>query len=82
MSSQPQLDLDQVARELTGLLPGWAGRGIKAGQLTWRDSQAAWPQPIVTNRITVVEPESVGVTLTAANGNEALLVIWRRVGRR
>jgi hypothetical protein len=66
-----------VARELTGLLSGWAERGITAGQLTWRDAQAAWPQPIVTNRTTVAEPESVGVTLTAANGNEALLIIWR-----
>jgi hypothetical protein len=77
VSSQCQLDLDQVARDLTGLLPGWAERGITAGQLTWRDAQAAWPQPIVTNRITVAEPESVGVTLAAANGNEALLIIWR-----
>lgn len=77
MSSQLQLDLDQVARVLSGLLPGWTERGITAGQLTWRDAQAAWPQPIVTSRITVAEPESFGVTLTAANGNEARLVIWR-----
>ena len=77
MSIQPELDLDQVARDLAGLLPGWAERGIIAGQLTWRDAQAAWPQPIVTDRIRVAEPESVGVTLTAANGHEALLVIWR-----
>lgn len=77
MSSPPRLDLDQVARGLTGLLPGWAERGITAGQLTWREAQAAWPQPIVTSRITVAEPESVGVTLAAANGNEARLVIWR-----
>jgi hypothetical protein len=66
-----------VAREPTGLLSGWAERGVTAGQLTWRDAQAAWPQPIVTDRMTVAEPESIGVTLTAANGNEALLVIWR-----
>jgi hypothetical protein len=45
-------------------------------------AQAAWLQPIVADRVTVTEPESVGVTLTAARGNEALLVIWRRVGRR
>ena len=76
MSSRP-LDLDQVVRELTGLVPGWAERGITAGQLTWRDAQAAWPQPIVTDRNTVADPESAGMTLTAANGNEALLVIWR-----
>jgi hypothetical protein len=77
VSIQPRLDLDQVARELTGLLPGWAERGITAGQFTWRDAQAAWPKPIVIGRIMVAEPESVGVTLTAANANEARLVIWR-----
>jgi hypothetical protein len=77
VNTQPELDLDQVARELTGVLPGWAERGVTAGQLTWRDAQAAWPQPIVSDRITVDEPESVGVTLTASNGNQALLVIWR-----
>ena len=30
VSSQPQLDLDQVARELTGLLPDWAERGHRS----------------------------------------------------
>ena len=77
MSSQPQLDLDQVVRELTGLRPGWVKRGITAGQLTWRDAQAAWPKPVVTDRTTVAEPESVGMTLTAANGTEAILILWR-----
>lgn len=77
MTSRSKLDLDQVARELTGLRPGWAERGITAGQLTWRDARAAWPKPIVTDRTAVAEPESVGMTLTAANGNEALLILWR-----
>jgi hypothetical protein len=77
VSKRPRLDLDQQARELTGLLPGWADLGITAGQLAWRDALAAWPQPIVTDRAAVAEPESVGVTLTAANANEARLVIWR-----
>jgi hypothetical protein len=77
VNSHPQLDLDQVARELTGLQPGWAEHGITAGQLTWRDAGATWPKPIVTSRATVAEPESVGMTLTAANGNEAILVLWR-----
>jgi hypothetical protein len=77
VSSQPRLDLDQVARELTRLRPGWAERGITAGQLTWRDAQAEWPKPIVTDRTTVAEPESVGMTLTAANGTQAILILWR-----
>lgn len=77
MNSHPQLDPDQVARELTGLRPGWAEHGITAGQLTWRDARATWPQPIVTDRAAVADPESVGMILTAANGNEAILVLWR-----
>jgi hypothetical protein len=77
MSGQPQLDLDQAARELTRLQPGWAERGITAGQLTWRDAQASWPKPIVTDRSMVAEPESLGITLTAGQRNEAHLVLWR-----
>jgi hypothetical protein len=77
VSSQPHLDLDQVARELIGLRLGWTERGITAGQLTWRDARAAWPKPIVTDRTTVAEPESVGIILTVANGNEAHLILWR-----
>ncbi len=76
MNSQSQLDLDQVARKLSRLRHGWSERGITAGQLTWRDARACWPKPIVTDRSTVTETESVGITLTAANG-EALLVLWR-----
>src|SRR5260221_7407574 len=79
MNSQSQLDLDQVARKLSRLRHGWSERGITAGQLTWRDARACWPKPIVTDRSTVTETESVGITLTAANG-EALLVLWRGGG--
>jgi hypothetical protein len=35
------------------------------------------PQPILTNRHQITEPESLGVRLSAGNGNEALVVIWR-----
>lgn len=38
-----------MARDLTGLPPGWAERGITAGQLTWREAQAAWPPPIAAS---------------------------------
>jgi hypothetical protein len=76
-TDQPRLDLDQVAGELTSRQAIWSSKGITAAPLTWRDSQAAWPQPILTNRHQITEPESLGVRLSAGNGNEALVVIWR-----
>jgi hypothetical protein len=76
-TTAPLLDLDQVATTLTGLRPGWVAQGLTAGPLTWRDASASWPRPLLTNRSTVLEPESVGITLTAADGREGRLVIWR-----
>jgi len=76
-AGQPYLDLDRVAAVLAGLRPTWTALGVRAGQLTWRDAQASWPQPILTDRSRIAEPESLGITLTTDRGNEALVVIWR-----
>jgi hypothetical protein len=76
-ATPPPLDLDQVASTLASLRPGRTGQGLTAGPLTWRDARASWPQPLVTDRSLVAEPESVGLTLTAADGREGHLVIWR-----
>jgi hypothetical protein len=46
------------------------------GEFTWRDAAAAWPQPIVTDRESVADPESLGVILDAGGGAEAVLVLW------
>ena len=46
------------------------------GTFTWRDAAAAWPQAIVTDRASVTHPESLGMTLDAGDGAEALLVLW------
>ena len=51
-------------------------RGLVVGDLTWRDAAAAWPQPIVTNRESVADPESLGMILDSGGGLEALLVLW------
>ena len=75
--SPPPLDLDQVAALLAGLRPGWTSQGLIVRALTWRDARASWPQPLHTDRSKVAEPESVGLRLTAADGREARLVIWR-----
>jgi hypothetical protein len=76
-ATPPPLDLDQVASMLASLRPGWTGQGLTAGPLAWRDARASWPQPMLTDRSLVAEPESVGLTLTTADGRAGRLVIWR-----
>jgi hypothetical protein len=71
--SSPLIDLDLVARELETIRPGWIGRGVTVGPFTWRDALAAWPQPIVTDRAAVADPESLGITMSIGE-DEALLV--------
>src|ERR1700719_1763486 len=73
----PPLDLDQVAAVLAGLRPGWREQGLVVRPFLWRDARGSWPQILHTDRGEVAEPESVGLTLTAADGREASLVIWR-----
>jgi hypothetical protein len=71
------LDLDQVAAVLAGLRPGWRDQGLVVRPFLWRDARGSWPRIPHTDRGNVAEPESVGLTLTAADGREARLVIWR-----
>jgi hypothetical protein len=70
------VDLDAVLVELTRRRPEWTRRGLVVGDFTWRDAAAAWPQPIVTDRESVADPESLGLTIDAGGGAEALLVLW------
>jgi len=65
-----------VLVELTRRRSEWTRRGLVVGEFTWRDAAAAWPQPIVTDRESVADPESLGMTLDASGGSEALLVLW------
>jgi hypothetical protein len=76
-TTAPPLDLDQVASALDGLQPGWADQGLTAGPLTWPDARTSWPRPLLTDRSAVLEPESVGISLTAADDSQGRLVIWR-----
>ena len=73
----PPLDLDQVAAVLAGLRPQWGDQGLVVRPFLWRDARESWPQILHTDRGKVAGPESVGLTLTAADGREARLVIWR-----
>ena len=70
------VDLDAVAAELRSRRAGWEGCGLQVGAFTWRDAQAPWPQPIVTDRALVADPESLGMTMEAAPDRCAGLVLW------
>jgi len=74
---EPSIDLDRVAGELASLHAAWSKQGFTAGPLTSRDAQAACPSRSSPDRSQVAEPESVGITMTTAWENEALIVIWR-----
>jgi hypothetical protein len=63
----PLLDLDQVAAVLAGLRPRWSEQGLVVRPFLWRDARGSWPQILHTDRGKVAEPESVGLTLTAAD---------------
>ena len=68
------IDLDELARRLTRLRPEWE-RNAQVGPFTWRDEQAPWPQPIMTDRAAVKVPESLGVRLYSGD-DEAEIVVW------
>ncbi len=70
------IDVDAVAREFTARRPAWAARGVQTSQLTWRDATATWPQPLPTDRTSIIDPESVGMTFSVAGAEIGQLVIW------
>lgn len=70
------VDLDLVLVELSQRRPKWTQLGLVVGEFTWRDAAASWPQPIVTDRASVIDPESLGMTFHAGGGADALLVLW------
>jgi hypothetical protein len=71
------VDLDAVAAVLVQRRPQWVAGGLTVSELTWRDASAAWPQPIVTDRAAVADPESLGLVMRGTGGDEAELVLWR-----
>jgi hypothetical protein len=70
------IDLDAVAADLGARRTGWESRGLQVGAFTWRDAQARWPKPIVTDRALVTDPESLGMTMDATPSRFAELVLW------
>jgi hypothetical protein len=76
------VNLDELARRLTRLRPEWE-LSAQVGPFSWRDAEAAWPQPIETERSLVKVPESLGVRLTSGD-DEAEIVVgtggWADIG--
>ncbi|MGY0489396.1 hypothetical protein [Streptomyces sp. WG-D5] len=71
------VDLDEAAAVLAGRTVGWRSAGLEVGQVTWRDAEAPWPQPLETDRARVHDPDSVGVTLCGPGDAELSVVLFR-----
>ncbi|MFE3628889.1 hypothetical protein [Streptomyces goshikiensis] len=81
MSDDPvmnrMVDLDEVAVILASRVPGWRSAGLEVGQVTWRDTEASWPQPLETDRAQVLDPDSVGVAISGPGEAELSVVLFR-----
>lgn len=69
------VDLDELAARLGSTVEQWRKRAT-VGPLTWRDENASWPQPIVTDRTAVEVPESLGIRLSLDPDDEMEVVVW------
>jgi hypothetical protein len=69
-----QVDLDELAHRLEGVMPEWRMRA-HVGPLTWRDERAAWPQPITPDRGSVEVPESLGLRIEYGD-DEIEVCVW------
>ncbi|MBC2875855.1 MULTISPECIES: hypothetical protein [Streptomyces] len=71
------IDLDQAAAAIAERLPHWHALGLAAQPLTWRDETASWPRPLLTERASAHDPDSVGLVLTGPNDTELHVVLFR-----
>ncbi|MEU8433824.1 hypothetical protein AB0F18_13030 [Streptomyces sp. NPDC029216] len=71
------VDLDEVAAVLAGQTVGWRSAGLEVDQVTWRDAEAPWPQPLETDRARVHDPDSVGVVVSGPGVAELSVVLFR-----
>ncbi|MFF3159444.1 hypothetical protein [Streptomyces sp. NPDC057910] len=71
------VDLDEVAAVVAGRTVGWRSAGLEVGQVTWRDAEASWPQPLETDRARVHDPDSVGVAISGPGEAELSVVLFR-----
>jgi hypothetical protein len=71
------VDLDAAASEIERRRSGWLANGLQPGATTWRESVGDWPYAITPDRDKVVDPDSVGVRITAKDRGEIEVVLFR-----
>ncbi|MEU4359127.1 hypothetical protein [Streptomyces virginiae] len=71
------VDLDEVAAVLAAQTVGWRSAGLEVGQVTWRDAEASWPQPLEADRARVQNPDSLGVVISGPGEAELSVVLFR-----
>lgn len=76
-SMERVIDLDQAAAVIAERAGRWLAAGLTAGQLTWRDEAAPWPQGLETDRSLVRDPDSVGVRVLGPADAELSVVLFR-----
>jgi hypothetical protein len=69
------IDLDALVTRLASTVEVWR-RSSRVQPFTWRDAEADWPQPIVTDRSSVRVPESLGIRLDREPDDELEIVVW------
>lgn len=69
------IDLDAAAQQIAQRRGEWHRLGITAGEITWRDQADVWPRRIVTDRVAVVDADSIGVAL-AKGSQEGSVVLF------
>jgi hypothetical protein len=69
------LDLDRAASIIAERRSRWMALGITVGDVTWMDSAAAWPRPLLTARDQARRPMSLGIRLRRGEG-EAEVVLY------
>lgn len=71
------VDLDEAAVLLLERVERWRSAGLEAGEMTWRDGEAKWPQPLETDRARATDPDSLGVVISGSAEAELQVVLFR-----
>ncbi|MGW1191140.1 hypothetical protein [Streptomyces sp. NPDC002559] len=71
------VDLDRAAAVLAERAAPWRDRGVVFDPVTWRDTEASWPQPLETDRARVGDPDSLGFVARGPDDTELFVVLFR-----
>ncbi|TGA88316.1 hypothetical protein E4099_29700 [Streptomyces palmae] len=71
------VDLDEAAALLMERIACWRSAGLEVGEMTWRDWEAEWPQPLETDRARVNDPDSLGLVISGPAEAALWVVVFR-----